>query len=129
MTAFLSRTEGFSRTIVALGKSKNVSCGFLELCSIAVLERRCCAVLQFVTERYARHLVKVTILRDWKVVHVDMMTSEFNDDDDAGNTTMQQLSHFEHAAEFRDLLEQLMHEQAQRSDKSYARIQQIVCLV
>jgi hypothetical protein len=56
-----------------------------------------------------------------------MMTSEFNDnEDDAENQTIQQLSHFEHAVEFKMLLDQLLDEQGGKYDKSYARIQQIV---
>jgi hypothetical protein len=56
-----------------------------------------------------------------------MMTSEFNDnEEDPGNQVAQQLSHFEHAAEFQLLLAQLLDEQSGNYDKSYTRIQQIV---
>ncbi|KAH8549512.1 armadillo-type protein [Umbelopsis sp. PMI_123] len=56
-----------------------------------------------------------------------MMTSEFNDnEEDPGNQVAQQLSHFEHAAEFQLLLAQLLDEQSGNYDKSYTRIQQIL---
>ncbi|KAI8577490.1 hypothetical protein K450DRAFT_212781 [Umbelopsis ramanniana AG] len=56
-----------------------------------------------------------------------MMTSDFNDnEDDAENQINQQLSHFEHAVEFKILLDQLLDEQSGKYDKSYTRIQQIL---
>jgi hypothetical protein len=77
----------------------------------------------------ARLVEKVTILRDCDPFIMDLMTSEYNNDDDAGNITMQQLSHFEHATEFQDLIEQLLNGQRQHVDKTYTRIQQIVGFV
>lgn len=56
-----------------------------------------------------------------------MMATEIIEDEDAGAEVLQQLSHFEHAAEMMALVHELvLHEAGQNLNKTYTRIQQIV---